>query len=235
VSDAGVIWLRGEDRFQQRCALKLVGVGLVSGGSRNVECDRVRDLSFVIVGIARRYLLFRCEIFLDARAMIYFVIVDLHRGDRVDVVPLALCLSSERTKTNADTAWRGRTALGPEVCKMWQSALCPVVLQQIVRQQLARRSQRLGQRPLRVISVSWNPLRAADEVQRHNIMLSPQSEATQYHPFQTAIFKLGQTRSINTAGRRRCAFDSRPKRRPDQCPFRVSVLIARCQRCRSGP
>ena len=96
MSDAGVIWLRGEDRFQQRCALKLVGVGLVSGGSRNVECDRVRDLSFVIVGIARRYLLFRCEIFLDARAMIYFVIVDLHRGDRVDVVPLALCLSSER-------------------------------------------------------------------------------------------------------------------------------------------
>src|SRR5262249_29857924 len=38
------------------------------------------------------------------------------------------------TRTNADTAWRDRTALGPAVCRMWQSALCPVVLQQIVRQ-----------------------------------------------------------------------------------------------------
>src|SRR5690348_3391475 len=85
------------------------------------------------------------------------------------------------TRTNADTALLDRIALGPAVCTMWQSALYPVVLLLIVRQQSAKTWRRPGQRPLRVISASWNPLRAADEVQRHNIILGPRSETTQYH------------------------------------------------------
>src|SRR5689334_17103351 len=72
--------------------------------------------------------------------------------------------------------------LGPAVCMTWQSARCPTVLQQIVRQQFATRWRRPGQRPLRVISVSWNPLRAADAMQTQNIMFPPQSEAARYHP-----------------------------------------------------
>ena len=88
------------------------------------------------------------------------------------------------TRTNADAAWRDRTALGPAVCRTWQSALCRVVLQQIVRQQLARRSRRPGQRPLRAISVSLDPLRAIDEMTMlQNIMLRTQPEASQHPSF----------------------------------------------------
>ena len=95
VGDAGVLGLALEDRFQQRRAFELVDIGLVSRGSRDVERDRVRDLSLVIVRIARCDLLFRREIPLHARAMVDLIIVDVHRGDRIDVLPLALRLGTE--------------------------------------------------------------------------------------------------------------------------------------------
>jgi hypothetical protein len=41
VRDARVLGLALEDRFQQRRTFELVGIGLVSRGSRNVERDRV--------------------------------------------------------------------------------------------------------------------------------------------------------------------------------------------------
>ncbi|MGY2916046.1 hypothetical protein ACVWYP_001676 [Bradyrhizobium sp. USDA 3262] len=89
VGDAGVLGLAREDRFEQRRALQLVGVGLVARRGRDVERDRIGDLRLVIVGIVRRDLLFGRQESLHAGAVIDLVVVDIHRRDRIDVFPLA--------------------------------------------------------------------------------------------------------------------------------------------------
>ena len=96
VGDARMLGLALEDRFQQRCAFELVGVGLVSRRRCYVERDRVRDLRLVVVRLARRDLPFRLKIPLHARAVIDLVIIDVHCGGRIDVIPLALRLGTER-------------------------------------------------------------------------------------------------------------------------------------------
>ena len=96
MGDARMLGLALEDRFQQRCAFELVGVGLVSRRSCYVERDRVRDLRLVVVRIARRDLLFRRKIPLHARAMVDLVVVDVHRCDCIDVIPLALRFCTQR-------------------------------------------------------------------------------------------------------------------------------------------
>jgi hypothetical protein len=96
VRDAGVLRLALEDRLEDRRALELIGIGLVRRRRRDVERNGVGDLRFVVLGIARRQGFHRQEIGLHAGAVIDLVVIDVHDGERVDIVALALRLGADR-------------------------------------------------------------------------------------------------------------------------------------------
>ena len=96
VRHAGMTRLAFEDRLQDRRAFELVCIGLVVGRSRNVKRDSVKNLRFVVVGIARRQWLHGLEVGLDARAMGKLVVIGVHDGKGVDVIALALRLGADR-------------------------------------------------------------------------------------------------------------------------------------------
>ena len=82
------------DRFEDRRALELLGVGFVVRRRRRVQRDGVGDLRLVVVGVFRRQRLHGLQECADALAMAELVVIDVHDGKGVDVVPLALGLGA---------------------------------------------------------------------------------------------------------------------------------------------
>src|SRR5215211_365404 len=73
--DAGMPRLPREDRLQQRRALELIGIGLVSRRGRYIERDAVQYLRFVIISVAGCQSLHRLEICLDAPTMRHVLVI----------------------------------------------------------------------------------------------------------------------------------------------------------------
>ena len=104
VRDAGMLRLAFCDRFQDRRALDLIGVGLVGGRSRGVERKRVMNLRFVVVRVALRQLLHGFRVGHDAGAVIDLVKVGIHDAQRIQIVTLAL--ASRRQGSCPWRSWR---------------------------------------------------------------------------------------------------------------------------------
>ena len=90
VRDARVLRLALEYFFQDRRALELIGIGLVGRRSADVERKRIVYLRLVVVRIALGQLLHGLKIVLDTRAVVDLLMVGIHRGQRLEIVALAL-------------------------------------------------------------------------------------------------------------------------------------------------
>jgi len=95
VGDTGMLGLALEDRLQDGCAFELIGIAFICRRRRDVERDGISDLRFVILGITCRQCLHRLEIGLHATTVVDLVVIDVHDGERVDVVALALRLGAD--------------------------------------------------------------------------------------------------------------------------------------------
>ena len=61
----------------------------------DIQCDRISDPGFVVVGIALRQPFHRLQVFLHTLAIGQFIVVGIKNGESVDVIALALRLGVE--------------------------------------------------------------------------------------------------------------------------------------------
>ena len=85
-----------EDRLQDRRAFELICIGLVVGGSRNVECDGVENLRFMIFRIFRREFSHSIAVRNQTRVLSRALEMLVQVGDCGDVGAFALRLDSYR-------------------------------------------------------------------------------------------------------------------------------------------
>src|SRR5260370_3389189 len=80
--------------LQDGRGLELAGIGLVVRRSGGVERERIMDLRFVVIRIARGQLFHGLGVGQQARAVIDLVVVGVHGAERREVVALALGLGA---------------------------------------------------------------------------------------------------------------------------------------------
>jgi hypothetical protein len=95
VRHAGMLRLALGDLFQDGRTLELVGVGLVGRRRRGVERQRIMDLRFVVIRIARSQRFHGLGVGQQAGAVIDLFVIGVHGAQCREVVALALRLGAD--------------------------------------------------------------------------------------------------------------------------------------------